>query len=61
MHIEFTRRLPWAEIPSELRSLIERALGAAVVQATSHFGGSSPGSADLLELRDGRVVFAKAP
>ncbi|WP_171919690.1 hypothetical protein [Glutamicibacter halophytocola] len=60
MRIEFTRRVSWPELPQELRSIIECQLCTHVVGSVSRTGGFSPGSADLLKLRDGRTVFVKA-
>lgn len=60
MRIEFTRRVSWPELPQKLRSIIERQLGTDVVRSVSQLGGFSPGSADLLQLGDGRTVFVKA-
>jgi hypothetical protein len=53
-------RLAWADLPDEVRRVIEDALGSAVTAAASQPGGFSPGLAARLRLADGRRVFAKA-
>lgn len=58
--IAYVPRLRWGHLPPNLRSLIETAMGARVIADHSQTGGYSPGMASRLELRDGRVVFAKA-
>lgn len=60
MRIQFPQRVSWPELPQALRSTIESRLGSNVVEATRQIGGFSPGSADLVQLQDGRVVFVKA-
>lgn len=52
-------RPEWPELPLALRSGIEEALGAPVVASSSRAGGWSPGSADVVELADGRTAFVK--
>lgn len=57
-----TRRSPrpaWPQLPEALRTELESALGAAVVASASRRGGWSPGSADVVELADGRRAFVK--
>lgn len=53
-------RLTWQEVPLMLRAALEAAAGAPVAGAISKEGGFSPGLASVLELADGRSVFAKA-
>jgi len=53
-------RLAWADVDPAVRSAIEGALGAEVVEARSEAGGFSPGLAARCRLSDGRRVFVKA-
>ena len=53
-------RLDWSEMPSRVRSEIERWLGGAVVGAVTQPTGFSPGVAARLTADDGRRVFVKA-
>jgi aminoglycoside phosphotransferase (APT) family kinase protein len=53
-------RLPWHEVPVEVRQHLIAAVGATVVEAVTCSGGFSPGMASVLTLADGRRVFAKA-
>jgi hypothetical protein len=50
----------WAELPSGVRSLVERRLGATVVAAHSAGTGFTPGFASRLIVDDGRSAFVKA-
>lgn len=52
-------RMPWAAVDDDLRAAVEGLLGARVVAAQSQPGGFSPGSADRVELADGRRAFVK--
>jgi hypothetical protein len=54
------RRIPWAEVPAEVRASIERLLGGKVVGAVSQPGGFSAGLAARLRLADGGRAFVKA-
>ena len=54
------KRLPWTDIPAQLRAEVERQLGAPVVEAVTQRGGFSPGVAARLLLADGRRAFVKA-
>ena len=54
-----SRRPEWPELPADLRNRIEDELGSAVVASASRAGGWSPGSADVVELADGRRAFVK--
>jgi hypothetical protein len=54
------KRLPWTDIPAQLRAEVERQLGAPVVEAVTQPGGFSPGVAARLLLADGRRAFVKA-
>ena len=56
----FTPRVPFEQVPPDLRAALEAAVGARVVGTESVHGGMTPGPAALLTLRDGRHVFAKA-
>lgn len=53
-------RLQWRNLPETVRAAVAQLLGAQVLAARSRTGGFSPGSADLLDLDDGRVVFVKS-
>lgn len=53
-------RIEWSVLPSSVRAAVERALGTAVVSATTQRGGFSPGVASRLALADGRRAFVKA-
>ncbi|MFC8825950.1 phosphotransferase [Streptomyces sp. NPDC057137] len=55
-----SRRRPWNELPSSVRTGIEDVLGGTVAGATSQKGGFSDGLAARLRLADGRRAFAKA-
>lgn len=53
-------RLPWRQLPAELREAIERAAGSPLAGVTERTGGFSPGIAARLELSDGTSRFIKA-
>ena len=53
-------RLPWEDLPEEIRETIEQRLEAPVARAVTRHGGFSPGLAATVELEDGRRFFAKA-
>lgn len=53
------RRIPWAEVPAEVRASIEGLLGGKVVGAVSQPGGFSEGLAARLRLADGGRAFVK--
>ena len=53
-------RAEWSAIPASFRADVDRALGAAVVEAANLPGGFSPGPAARCRLADGRLVFVKA-
>jgi aminoglycoside phosphotransferase (APT) family kinase protein len=53
-------RLPWQDVPEEIRRAVESRLGAPVAEAVTQTGGFSPGAAARLTLTDGRRAFAKA-
>lgn len=53
-------RIGWHALPSALRADVELALGGTVVAASSQAAGFSPGSADRVQLDDGRRAFVKA-
>ncbi|WP_406046766.1 hypothetical protein [Kribbella sp. NBC_00889] len=52
-------RLPFEELPAGVRAWVERALGSAVVSATTQQGGFSPGVAARLVTASGRRAFVK--
>ncbi len=56
----FTVRPPWGSLAPTVRAAVDAALGAPVSATQDIHGGMSPGPAALLDLRDGRRVFAKA-
>lgn len=53
-------RLAWADVDPHVRTQLEGALGAPVVEACNEPGGFSPGLAARCLLADGRRVFLKA-
>jgi len=53
-------RVPWEDVPIDVRSAIEERSGARVVEAVTQPQGFSPGLAARLRLDDGRRVFVKA-
>lgn len=53
-------RIGWADLPAEIRCVVESVLGGAVVEAVSQVGGFSPGTADRVRTADGRRAFVKA-
>ena len=53
-------RIPWSDLPSRLRTEVERRLGSPVVTARTQIGGFSPGVAARLVLADGGRAFVKA-
>jgi aminoglycoside phosphotransferase (APT) family kinase protein len=53
-------RLPWRQVPAELREAIERTVGSPITGVTERTGGFSPGIAARLELSDGTSRFVKA-
>ncbi|MFK4086409.1 aminoglycoside phosphotransferase family protein [Kribbella sp. NPDC020789] len=52
-------RLPFEKVPAAVRAWVERALGSAVVSATTQQGGFSPGVAARLVTASGRRAFVK--
>lgn len=50
----------WSDLPVSVRTRVEQALGAEVVEARSQGSGFTPGFASRLRLADGRRVFVKA-
>ncbi|GLW35630.1 aminoglycoside phosphotransferase family protein [Actinoplanes regularis] len=53
-------RITWSDLPLQVRSGVERIIGAPVVEARSQAGGFSPGTADRVRTADGRRAFVKA-
>jgi hypothetical protein len=53
-------RVDWADVPEQVRTEIERACGAPVVDAVTAPGGFSPGLAARIVCGDGRRWFVKA-
>lgn len=53
-------RITWDNLPETVRRQVEGILGSPVVSHTSHATGFSPGTADRVVCRDGRVAFVKA-
>jgi aminoglycoside phosphotransferase (APT) family kinase protein len=53
-------RIDWEDVPEQVRTDIERACGAAVVEARTAPGGFSPGLAARVLCADGRRWFVKA-
>ena len=54
------RRLPWDEVPVEVRRAVEHLVGGRIVSAVNQPGGFSPGVAARCALDDGRRCFVKA-
>jgi aminoglycoside phosphotransferase (APT) family kinase protein len=53
-------RIEWPDVPEQVRTEIERACGAPVVEARTAPGGFSPGLAARILCADGRRWFVKA-
>ncbi|WP_280366634.1 phosphotransferase family protein [Nocardia wallacei] len=53
-------RVGWGQLPGPVRVTVENRLGARVESVTVPAGGYSHGMASVLQLDDGRTVFAKA-
>ncbi|WP_026819689.1 phosphotransferase family protein [Arthrobacter castelli] len=53
-------RISWTDVPDHVQAGVERILDGTVVQAVSQSGGFSPGTADRVQLQDGRRYFIKA-
>jgi aminoglycoside phosphotransferase (APT) family kinase protein len=53
-------RVDWADVPEQVRTEIEGACGARVVEAVTAPGGFSPGLAARVACEDGRRWFVKA-
>jgi aminoglycoside phosphotransferase len=53
-------RLPFEEVPAQVRAWVERVLGSVVVSAATQQGGFSPGVAARLITASGRRAFVKA-
>ena len=53
-------RITWDNLPETVRRQVEGILGSPVVSHTSHATEFSPGTADRVVCRDGRVAFVKA-
>jgi hypothetical protein len=53
-------RLPWSQVPDDVRAAIADRLGSPVVTAENQRGGFSPGLAARCRLADGRRCFIKA-
>lgn len=54
------RRITWDQTPTAVRHGIEAIAGGRVVGANGRTGGFSPGLASVLDLDNGKRVFAKA-
>ena len=53
-------RIPWAEVPEQVRAEVEAALGSPIVSASTQLGGFSPGAAVRVVCADGTRAFVKA-
>lgn len=53
-------RMPYADLPGEVREAVDAALGVDVVDAETQGGGFSPGVASRVTTADGRRAFVKA-
>jgi hypothetical protein len=49
----------WRDVPTEIRTEIERKLGSPIRHANRVFGGYGPSATFRLFLEDGRTIFAK--
>lgn len=54
------KRMPWSDLPDQLKAAVEEKLGGRVVEAIDQHGGFSPGVAARLLLDDGTRAFVKA-
>lgn len=52
--------LPWAEVPDEVRTWVDRTLGSPVASWADQAGGMSPGCATRVVAADGSLAFVKA-
>lgn len=59
-HGATARRLEWPHLPPLIRSVVERRLGSAVVEAASQGAGFTPGFASVLTCANGSKHFVKA-
>ena len=59
-HGRTARRLEWAHLPPQVRTLVETRLGSPVVRAESQGSGFTPGFASRLTAADGSRLFVKA-
>ena len=59
-HGRTARRLEWQHLAPGVRDLVERRLGAPVVEARSQAAGFTPGFASRLTAADGSTAFVKA-
>jgi hypothetical protein len=53
-------RIPWGDVPADVRAAVEGALGSPVIHAATQVGGFSPGAAVRVVCADGRRAFVKA-
>ncbi|MDO4898581.1 MAG: phosphotransferase [Rothia sp. (in: high G+C Gram-positive bacteria)] len=54
------QRITWAQLPAEVHTWVNDALGSPVTSAVSQSGGFSLGTADRLATAEGRRAFLKA-
>jgi aminoglycoside phosphotransferase (APT) family kinase protein len=59
-HGRTARRLEWAHLPPQVRSVVEERCGSPVVSAVSQGAGFTPGFASVLTCADGTRHFVKA-
>jgi aminoglycoside phosphotransferase (APT) family kinase protein len=57
--MEFTPRLPWADVPPFVVDGVQQLLGAKIVRVEALVGGFSPGAAVRAYLDDNSTVFIK--
>ena len=57
-HGRTARRLEWAHLPPQVRTLVETRLGSPVVRAESQGSGFTPGFASRLTAADGLRCLA---
>lgn len=60
MQPEWSPRITWANLPTNVQKGIEQILGSPVAQARGQRGGFSPGTADRVVTVSGRRAFIKA-
>ena len=60
MSVPGSPRLPWADVPADVRRRVDELLGSPVVAVSPRTGGFSPGPAVVVTCASGRRAFVKA-